>query len=484
MAVRIRKRQCVIKNCFSVEGTTPNVTLFKLNTKQGKKVMKKLSDQRVPTRVQILKPSHAVCSLHLTTNGPRKRGTRSPIPIGERAEILSVTGMRTPPKERPPLQSTPKKQRTLTEDAPDELQDPSTIQIAELETLVSSLREQLAKSQEDLATAHGSLPFDPSTVLVFRVRLTERDESSRWTGFKNVSALFDAIGPLSFASPRLETKVKESCGLRNLFSYYLVWLRRGMYFDDFPEALGTRTTLSKRFHALTTALTPWARAQVSFPSIAEWSSIDNLMATARSNQTVQASHPNVRFFAVDGSYCQVFEPQRDSVERTTLWQAKHKVHAFCWFILCAMNGRIVYMSNAYEGSIGDKAAWDVRSNVVNQLTESYPAVSFEGLNWKPAICGDKAYPRIQLPGKHWMLYTTKNTESEVDRSCGNRKADPGIAIHRSVAERSIGKIKEWGILSNMALVSNQPFRWLNDLLLVVAALTNYCVFTARGQRQI
>jgi hypothetical protein len=232
---------------------------------------------------------------------------------------------------------------------------------------------------------------------------------------------------------------------------------------------------------------------VKLPDGQEWGFVDNSLTTSRySHSTCKESYPNKRFLVVDGSYTRVLVPDSDSVERMLLYHSKHKIHAFGWFIVCTVDGRIVYMSNCYEGSISDKESWE-KNNIRALLNSHYPASLFKesfrenGSFWtpfQPAIAGDKAYPRISLPNSSWCVHTTKTSASEADLSDPKRFVDPKISVHRAVVERGIGKIKKFGILRNMVFISNQTMDFMSDLLLVIAALSNWLNFTDRGKTYI
>lgn len=168
---------------------------------------------------------------------------------------------------------------------------------------------------------------------------------------------------------------------------------------------------------------------------------------------------------VDGTVLPTWTPSNPK-RRRNMWNNKHHMSAFTFFILVCPDGRIAYVSKVDIGSRHDKTAWD-NSDIVSRLEEAYP----EPTNgWSFGIGADKAYPNMHLP-KHFEASITKSGED------GNVPKQPGvhftpkIAKHRSVVERTIGVIKSWGILNNIAAVSQSDCE-TEVLVHIVCALVN------------
>uniref|UniRef100_A0A7S4U6J5 Uncharacterized protein n=1 Tax=Paramoeba aestuarina TaxID=180227 RepID=A0A7S4U6J5_9EUKA len=120
-----------------------------------------------------------------------------------------------------------------------------------------------------------------------------------------------------------------------------------------------------------------------------------------------------------------------------------------------------------------------------------------------ALGGDKAYPQILLP-KGWSLYVTSTAgEEEAEKEAnegrektteamqangieipvffrkvekddeGKRNMMPEIARPRGVVERVIGAMKRFALLLNVPYLSQQEYRTLFILVVVVAGITNY-----------
>jgi hypothetical protein len=115
-----------------------------------------------------------------------------------------------------------------------------------------------------------------------------------------------------------------------------------------------------------------------------------------------------------------------------------------------------------EGSVHDKSHWN-SDGIVKKLEEKYPLgrVEHDGKVWTRGICGDKAYPFIDVP-RFWKLYVTKSGESTNDVDHNGKEiadtakdskklphlvCDPGCARLRGVVERTIRRIKSWPIFS-------------------------------------
>ena len=85
---------------------------------------------------------------------------------------------------------------------------------------------------------------------------------------------------------------------------------------------------------------------------------------------------------------------------------RHQIQSFVYFIVCTPSGRVVYLSEVFEGgSIHDKTHW-VKENVCSKLEERYEGgMWFWGVrsirgNWG----GDKAYPIAPAPkGWRWRI---------------------------------------------------------------------------------
>ena len=158
------------------------------------------------------------------------------------------------------------------------------------------------------------------------------------------------------------------------------------------------------------------------------------------------------FYFVDGTVVEV-EESGDVAFRRLLWNNKHQHSALSFFILVSPDGRIVYVSTVDNGNVHDKTAWE-HSGVVDELEQFYAGGS---ANFQLAIGGDKAYPYMTVP-RNWHKYITKSGELPGANPDPTLHFTPEIAKHRAVVERTIGKIKDWLILTRKHYLSYDKHR--------------------------
>lgn len=179
----------------------------------------------------------------------------------------------------------------------------------------------------------------------------------------------------------------------------------------------------------------------------------------------------------------------------------------------------MYVSTVGKGSLHDSKSWNdalayppVQLNdemtdcvpradnktFIQQLQETYPLPLRHTINsdadmpietsYQPCISGDKAYPGINLPDD-WHLYVTmtaevgvqekQDREDETNAELYNIEGDnrrhksPEIAQYRSVVERVIGAMKDFKILTNIALMSQTPVIEIYKYITIIAAIVNY-----------
>ena len=140
---------------------------------------------------------------------------------------------------------------------------------------------------------------------------------------------------------------------------------------------------------------------------------------------------------------------------------------FSFLLLCQMGE---YVSDVRDGSIHDKTHWN-SSGVIEILKEAYP-VQTEGFTY--AVGGDKAYPGLKRP-EGWASYVTMTAEEMEDGMLDqhNYFRDAGIARFRAVVEQVIGAVKKWKILENECFLTHVQISELQEMLVVICALTNH-----------
>ncbi len=247
-----------------------------------------------------------------------------------------------------------------------------------------------------------------------------------------------------------------------LIAYSLFWLCHGHPFQYLEGLLGMeRTNLWKRFMKVIHSVLPWAKSQISFPSVSDW-----ISATS---DELRTEYPSVLFFFVDGTVLKIWAPSDEKV-MCTCFNSKHNHHGLVFFIVVMPNGRILYVSDVHDGSTHDKTHWN-SSGVIEILKEAYP-VQTEGCTY--AVGGDKAYPGLKRP-EGWASYVTMTAEEMEDGMLDQHDyfRDVGIARFRAVVEWAIGAVKKWKILENECFLTHVQISELQEMLIVICALTNH-----------
>jgi hypothetical protein len=179
--------------------------------------------------------------------------------------------------------------------------------------------------------------------------------------------------------------------------------------------------------------------------------------------------PNIYFYFVDGTVIEIGETG-DVVMNRASWNHKHQVHANSFFIVVSPKGRIVYLSDVFDGSTHDKTSWE-ESGIVSDLEKFY-GVPRNGDQF--AIGGDKAYPNISLPNG-WDKHITKSGEGEAAPNQPRLHFTANIAKYRATVERTIGKIKDWNVLLRQQYISFERNR-LFRILFIISNLVNLTHF--------
>lgn len=142
--------------------------------------------------------------------------------------------------------------------------------------------------------------------------------------------------------------------------------------------------------------------------------------------------PGKLFFAIDGTPLPCFQPTSYKISRINF---ASKYHYCCkrYFILVDMTGKIVYLSNLFPGNSHDKTMF-VKAACKDFIMTEYeklptPPWHFDCGTLTPCICGDKAYPSMEIP-ENWELYITKSGQKNVSTS--TKHQDPPSAPNPSI----------------------------------------------------
>jgi hypothetical protein len=198
--------------------------------------------------------------------------------------------------------------------------------------------------------------------------------------------------------------------------------------------------------------------------------------------------PDYYIFFTDGTVLELFDPI-DPESHRWFWNTKHQMTAWSFFIVITPNGRIVYVSDVYGGSVYDKTSWN-NSDINDLLKEKYgsaPTLIIGGRK-KLAMSGDKAYIRQELPDGWFGLYTASaaagdedDPEYDANRALPDdptRICNPEIAPFRSAVERAIMAIKRYRALCNIRTMSSNRKDFeshLNNLIRLACALCNWAL---------
>jgi hypothetical protein len=219
-----------------------------------------------------------------------------------------------------------------------------------------------------------------------------------------------------------------------------------------------RTTISRIFDGILKVLENWPSLQLFLPNENDW--------LAAHDHAIRESYPDYLFYFVDGTVIQCYDAHDVKTHRQ-LYNTKHGLCGFCFWILVTPNGRIVYVSDLFEGSKHDKTMWD-ESTIVQELEATCRNRVQTNLNL--AIGGDKAYPNIKIPN-NWHIFITKSGESQDNPVEERFHAASDIAMYRSVVERSFGGMKKFKSLLCLDLTTPCQIRLIR-IIKVVAALYN------------
>lgn len=228
------------------------------------------------------------------------------------------------------------------------------------------------------------------------------ERSIFWLGTSSFDRLWASLG---WEDARQKTGPRAVFTLRERLALCLVWMRRGYTFNGLSKLCGLgRTQTTKICKKILKRLLPWARLQISFPSLETWA--------ARQDPEFAARYPNTYMFFVDGTVIRIYSYSIPVLRRMS-WNPKHKFASKTFTILVSADGGIVFVTPVTMGKVHDRDAWNM-SGVSRKLIEAYVEQMREirgGADISLAICGDKGYPDIAVP-ELWKLYLTKSAEKE------------------------------------------------------------------------
>ena len=276
---------------------------------------------------------------------------------------------------------------------------------------------------------------------------------------------------------------------RLLLAICLFWLRRGFSYVVLAYlACTVESTVRSWLDPIIWSLLPWAESQIHLPGVPEW--------LASLTPEFIRDYPNTLMMFVDGTPVEIFSPSNVGLKQI-MWNSKHAMSAFCFSAMCDLNGVVRWYSGIVGGKINDATCWN-ESRVAENLKTFYGPLFAMYPHLKFAICGDKAYPCIELPNGMFIFVTKSaeetianeeaepaphrppsHTPSKVSTDPGvnrsnedNRVLCPKVAQYRSVIERTFKRIKAWQLLKSRSQMSGDPTR-LDKIIKVIIALENW-----------
>jgi hypothetical protein len=274
------------------------------------------------------------------------------------------------------------------------------------------------------------------------------------------------------------------------------WLRRGLSWNMMSILCGVdeSTVRSWTKHILGELVENWAPKQITLPTMAEWQQT--------LSEEFKQDYPDTLMLFVDGTVIQRWSSKCVAL-RKVFWNSKHSVPSFTFSILVDGRGDIVWHSSIGAGKEVDSVAWN-RSGIADTSNEKYAVAQTNNPGITMAICGDKAYPCIELP-KFFKVYVTSSAQETINLTdasnlsstqanssnsdgtpivqinnspsiCRSSKANrilcPKVAKYRSSIERTFRRLKVWKALMNRWLMSQDP-DGVEKIIRVVIALENF-----------
>jgi len=217
---------------------------------------------------------------------------------------------------------------------------------AEIKSLIKKVQEMTnEKLQKEEEVALNPPPVDP-----IHLMLVKSDPLS-WVGIASVEDFYLEVEPFltSYYSHRYGIFVKDRfVTLCNT----LIQLRNGLISRVLLPLLTInhgRDSHRRTFGHVIDDLYKWALTQIFLLPASEW--------LLNSTELLDALFPGHLFYFVDGTVLQIFEPS-DVTKAKRAYNQKHGFCALSFFIICAPNGRIVYISCMDWGSTHDATAWN------------------------------------------------------------------------------------------------------------------------------
>lgn len=320
-----------------------------------------------------------------------------------------------------------------------------------------------------------------------------------WTGIPGVDRIIEVFAE---KVPKQKTGRPSKFSPQQWSALFLIYLRMGCTVAWMSNFCGAgETTISDHFNHLRDNLREWAESYFTLPSIAKW--------TQATPDDFKAEYPNALSFFIDGTVVPIYKPKNNSAQKKA-YNGKHGFHALVFSILVTPDGRIVWLSQIDLGNQHDATAWN-SSNGPASLARKYRNIATAPIkdadHPQLTIGGDKAYPRIKLPGG-WKVVVTKTAKDNAGQGIRffqngiphdpTSNQDPGsyhvaddtqsvisgtIAKWRSTVERTFAVVKQFKILSAKFATTKKDRKRSANLIRIVCALANVAMGFTVGDNE-
>lgn len=320
-----------------------------------------------------------------------------------------------------------------------------------------------------------------------------------WTGIPGADRIIEVFAE---KVPTQKTGRPSAFSPQQWSALFLIYLRMGCtvsWVSNFCRA--GKTTINDHFNHLRDNLRDWAESYFTLPSIAKW--------TQATPDDFKAEYPNTLSFFIDGTVVPIYKPKNNSAQKKA-YNGKHGFHAHVFSILVTPDGRIVWMSQIDLGNQHDATAWN-SSNGPATLARKYRDIATAPIkdadHPQLTIGGDKAYPRIKLPGG-WKVVVTKTAKDNAGQGIrffqngiphdptSNQDPDSWhvaddtqsvisgtIAKWRSTVERTFAVVKQFKILSAKFATTKKDRKRAANLIRIVCALANVAMGFTVGDNE-
>lgn len=220
-----------------------------------------------------------------------------------------------------------------------------------------------------------------------------------------------------------------------------------------------------------------ATNSIRLPTLEEWRKMNTGAGVEK--------FPDSLLLFIDGTSLPLRKPCHSQLSRM-LWVNYKKHYAMRYFVLTTADGTIVYISELGAGNESDQKQYQ-KSQIANKLAQAYPTAPERLI-----LGGDKGYIHCSAP-KGFQLVLTQSAEKEAAEGSEQTEDDSqqtsefiaslNMCVPRSVIERSIGKIKQFGCLSQ-GLIRWKDSYPLEEMVYLAAVVANNRLEAKKNKDQI